>query len=244
MRNRKLLMCLVICVMLVILFLGWNFLSPSSISFDIPFDLLMGKIEQVGKQVEKQTKGYVADDPIQIGLYIEENGMKKLVKEHICSFDMENVMGLFYALPTNEEVVSNESFPTVWNHYWEKYENKEDYKVGYQIQFTMDSGEFIEQTILDPDDAYLMFPKIQFYLYDDVNLIPGKRYYHILQHEMNEKTKCSSAKLVGDKLTEDISSTISLTVFFYRTAEDFEPTTGRYRGKSSYTVQLKQDKKN
>lgn len=217
-------------------------LNPSLNSFQLSSAFLTEKIEQVEKQIGEQTKGYVVDDPIQIGLYIEEDGMKKLVKEHICSFNMEDVMGLFYALPTNEEVVSNESFPTVWNHYWEKYENREDYKVGYQIQFMMNSGEFIEQTILDPDDAYLMFPKVQFYLYDDVNLIPGKRYYHILQHEMNEKTKCSSAKLVGDKLTKNISSPILLTVFFYRTAEDFEPTTGRYRGKSFYTIQLKQEK--
>lgn len=243
MRSRKFLMGLVIiCTTLVILFSIWKMLNPSLNSFQLSSAFLTEKIEQVEKQIGEQTKGYVVDDPIQIGLYIEEDGMKKLVKEHICSFNMEDVMGLFYALPTNEEVVSNESFPTVWNHYWEKYENREDYKVGYQIQFMMNSGEFIEQTILDPDDAYLMFPKVQFYLYDDVNLIPGKRYYHILQHEMNEKTKCSSAKLVGDKLTKNISSPILLTVFFYRTAEDFEPTTGRYRGKSFYTIQLKQEK--
>ena len=103
----------------------------------------------------------------------------------------------------------------------------------------MDDGEVIDQTILNPDHAYLMYPEIQFYLYDDINLIPGKRYYHVTHDDFNENTLCSSAKLVGDKRTPNIASDILLTAFTYDSEDDFEPETGKYRGNSYYTITIK-----
>lgn len=200
------------------------------------------KIYNIAETNEEEIKEpqYIDDNPIKIGLYVREGNYKKLVKdEYYCGWAPEEVLGIFYAVYTTEETISGSSFNNVWKDYLNNYTNIDKYRIGYNIKFTMDNGEVIDQIILNPDHAYLMYPEIQFYLYDDINLIPGKRYYHVTSEEMNENTICSSVKLVGDKKTPNITSSIELTVFTYDSDGDFDKTTGKYRGKSYYTVIIK-----
>lgn len=197
------------------------------------------KTEEIIKNEEEKVPKYVDDNPITVGLYVKEGNYKKLVKEYYCGWDPEEVLGLFYTVYTNEEKISSNNFNLVWKEYLNDYTNIDKYRIGYNIKFTMNTGEIIDQTILTPDHAYLMYPEIQFYLYDDINLVPGKRYYHVTSDEMNENTICSSVKLVGDKKTPNISSDIELTAFTYDSNDDFYPDTGKYRGNSYYTVIIK-----
>ncbi len=192
------------------------------------------KLEEVIEDVVEEV--YVDNNPIQIGLYVKSNSGKKLVTEYTSVWDAEVIMGLFYAIPTNESVVSGKSFEYMWKEYWNKYSNIENYRIGYNIKFTLNTGEIIDRLILNPDHAYTMYPKLQFYLYDDVNLIPGRAYYHVTGPEMTEKTQCTSVKLVGDKETKNIISPIELTVFTYDGTEDFDPLTEKYRGNSYYAI--------
>lgn len=180
---------------------------------------------------------YVDDNPIVVGLYVKEGNYKKLVKDYYCGWDPEEVLGIFYAVYTNEEQISGSNFNLVWKDYLNKYSDVDKYMIGYNLKFTMNDGTVIDQTILNPDHAYLMYPEIQCYLYDDINLVPGKRYYHITSEEMNDNTICSSIKLVGDKKTPNISSKIELTVFTYKSNDDFGAN-GKYRGNSKYTVTI------
>lgn len=83
-----------------------------------------------------------------------------------------------------------------------------------------------------------MFPKVQCYLYDDINLIPGRPYYHITQDIMTEDRICSSIKLVGDKESKNIISPIELTVFTFDGEDDFTPITRKYRGNNKYTIYI------
>ena len=190
------------------------------------------------EEIEEEHKEdvYVDDNPIKIGLYINSNKGKKLITEYTSSWIAEEIMGMFYAIPTNESIAAGANFKTTWDKYWNEYTNIENYRIGYNIKFTLNTGEVVDQIILNPDHAFLMFPKVQFYLYDDVNLIPGKRYYHVTQGEMNDKTQCTSVKIVGDKQTKNIISPIELTVFTFDGQEDFDPTTGKYRGNSHYSI--------
>lgn len=197
------------------------------------------KTEEIIEKEEEKVSTYIDDNPITIGLYVKDGNYKKLVKEYYCGWDPEEVLGIFYAVYTNDEIISNSNFNNVWKEYLNNYTNIDKYRIGYNIKFTMDTGEIIDQIILNPDHAYLMYPEIQFYLYDDINLVPGKRYYHVTSDEMNENTICSSVKLVGDKKTPNIISDIELTVFTYDSSDDFDPNTGKYRGNSHYTVIIK-----
>lgn len=185
---------------------------------------------------------YVDDNTIKVGLYVQDGNYKKLVKDdYYCNWDPEEILGIFYAVYTNDDLISGNSFNTTWTKYLENYTDASKYRIGYNISFEMADGKIIDQRILNPDEAYLMYPEIQFYLYDDINLVPGKRYYHVTSEEMNENTICSSVKLVGDKKTPDIISQINLTVFTYDSDDDFDPNTGRYRGNSSYTINIKRN---
>ncbi|MDD2376733.1 MAG: hypothetical protein PHD15_04965 [Clostridia bacterium] len=197
-------------------------------------EVIVKQVEDIKEEPKEEV--YVDNNPIKIGLYIKSGNEKKIITEYSSVWDAELIMGLFYAIPTNESVVSGKSFEYVWKEYWNKYSNIEKYRIGYNIKFTLNTGEVIDHVILNPDHAYLMFPKLQFYLYDDVNLIPGRAYYHVTQPEMTEKTQCTSVKLVGDKETKNIISPIELTVFTFDGEEDFEPVTGKYRGNSCYTI--------
>ena len=75
------------------------------------------------------------------------------------------------------------------------------------------------------------------YLYDDVNLVPGKAYYHITQDVMYDYTIASSIKLVGDVDSYKIEGPITLKAFCFDTEDDFDEE-GHYRGNSSYTITI------
>lgn len=183
---------------------------------------------------------YVDENPVKLRIYVEEGNAKKLITEYTCSWAPENVFDVFYAVPTQEETISNTDFDTLWKNYINTYPNPENYRIGYNLKFTLASGEIIDSQILNPDDAYYMFPKVMVFLYDDVNLVPGQRYYHITQDVMYDYTICSSIKLVGDVESHNIVSDIELTAFCFDGEDDFDPETGKYRGNSSYTITIKQ----
>ena len=86
-----------------------------------------------------------------------------------------------------------------------------------------------------------MYPKLQCYLYDDINLKPTDRYYHITDETFNDNTICSSIKLVGDVNSNDIVSDVTLTVYTYDGIQDFDEN-GKYRGNSKYEIKLRKEK--
>ncbi len=188
---------------------------------------------------EPKEPEYKDDNPVKLGIYIEQGNNLVLIKEHTCNWSAENVMGLFYAIPTQEEYILNSNFDTMWKNYINNYENADIYRIGYSLDFTLSDGNNMHYQILNPDDAYKTFPKIMSFLYDDINLVPGKPYYHITQDVMYDYTICSSLKLVGDVETSNISSDIKLTAFCWDTEDDFDPETGLYRGHSTYEITIK-----
>lgn len=191
------------------------------------------------EETTTKTETYTDSNPVKIGIYIQKGNTKSLItNEYSCNWDPEEIMGLFYVVPTLDPTLPNSSFSELWKSYINEYPNSNSYRIGYNIKFTLNTGEVIDRTILNPDNAYYMFPKIMVFLYDDVNLIPGKRYYHITNDEMNDKTICSSVKLVGDVETQNIISPIELTAFCFDSKDDFDENTNKYRGNSFYTITI------
>ena len=189
--------------------------------------------------VEEVKTLYVDNNTVKLGIYVDNGYNLELVtQDYYCDWSPENVMGLFYAVPTREETLPNTNFDTMWKDYINEYPNAQECKIGYSLEFTLDDGSEKYYTILNPDDAYYTFPKIMSFLYDDVNLVPGKAYYHITQDVMYDYTICSSIKLVGDVDTYTIASDIKLTAFCFDSEDDFDEQ-GRYRGNSYYTITIK-----
>ena len=189
--------------------------------------------------VEEIKPEYVDNNTVELGIYVDNgNNLELVTNDYYCDWSPENVMGLFYVVPTREETLPNTNFDTMWKNYINEYPNAEDCRIGYSLEFTLNDGSDMYYTILNPDDAYYTFPKIMSFLYDDVNLVPGKPYYHITQDVMYDYTICSSIKLVGDVDTYTIASDIKLTAFCFDSEDDFDEQ-GRYRGNSYYTITIK-----
>lgn len=189
-------------------------------------------------QEEKEPE-YVDKNNVNLGLYVDNGtNLELITDDYYCDWSPENVMGVFYAIPTQENTLPNTNFDTMWKDYINNYPNANDCRIGYALEFTLNDGNQMYFTILNPDDAYYTFPKVMSFLYDDVNLVPGKAYYHITQDVMYDYTICSSLKLVGDVDTYTIASDIKLTAFCFDSEDDFDDN-GRYRGNSSYTINIK-----
>ncbi len=185
---------------------------------------------------------YIDENPIKVGLYTKKSGYFELIDyDYIASWSPENVIGQFYILPTTETKIYSSSYKDAWQQYFSKYseyENINNIRIGYNLQFTLNNGETINRNVLNPDDAYTFFPKVMVFLYDDIAYITGTKYYHITQDTMNTNTMCSSIKLVGDVESKNISSDIILTVFTFDTSDDFD-SNNSYIGNSYYTITLK-----
>lgn len=189
--------------------------------------------------IEEIEPQYVDENTVKLGIYVDNGYNLELVtQDYYCDWSPENVMGLFYAVPTQEETLPNTDFDTMWKDYINEYPNAQDCRIGYSLEFTLNDGTQMYYKILNPDDAYYTFPKVMSFLYDDVNLVPGKAYYHITQDVMYDYTICSSIKLVGDVDTYTIASDIKLTAFCFDSEDDFDEN-GHYRGNSSYTITIK-----
>lgn len=189
-------------------------------------------------QEEKEPE-YVDENNVKLGLYVDNGtNLELITDDYYCDWSPENVMGLFYAIPTQENTLPNTNFDTMWKDYINNYPNANDCRIGYALEFTLNDGNQMYFTILNPDDAYYTFPKVMSFLYDDVNLVPGKPYYHITQDVMYDYTICSSLKLVGDVDTYKITSDIKLTAFCFDSEDDFDDN-GHYRGNSYYTITIK-----
>lgn len=240
--KRYIILGIIACSILIPIYFSINYIELNKIQ-------LNDKLEELDEKmnIRKKTKSnaeYVDNCNIKIGLYMVKGKEKVLVNDdYYTSFEPEDIMGIFYAVYSNEEKLQQGTYYNVWNNCLEKYENAKDYKIGYNIKFKMQDGTKVDQIILNPDDAYLMYPEIQFYLYDDINLIPGRPYYHVTKETVTDKTIYSSMKIVGDKKTPQIEGNITLDVFAYDGKEDFDPNTGKYRGNCKYTVIIKNKSK-
>ncbi len=200
------------------------------------------KVEKINESsdrkisIKKITYVYVDDNPIKIGIY--RKSTRQLLTEYSSSWKPEEIIGIFSVFATTDNTISKNSFDTVWKSYWNKQEKAAEYKIGYNISFTLNDGTKVDRTILNPLEATYMFPKVMFFVYDDVNLIPGRAYSHVTQEEWNDKTLLTTVKLVGDVETKNIEGKIKLTAFTYKNKRDFDPKTGKYRGNSYYTINI------
>lgn len=187
---------------------------------------------------QKDSDIKIDNNPITLGLYTQSNSGKTLTKNFSSNWSKDEIIGMFYTVYTNKATISGNSFTSVWTTYYNEYSNIEKYKIGYNIKYTLKNGDIIDKQILKPDDVPSLFVNLQVYLYDDVTPMPGRRYYHMTQPEVTDKTIYTSIKIVAYKETVNVVSPIELTAFTYDGIEDFDKITGKYTGKSLYKTTI------
>ena len=197
------------------------------------------EIENTEIEIEEtiEEPKYKDENQVPISLYIEQGDQLVKISEYSCDWSPENVLNLFYAIPSTEESISSYNFDSMWKEKIAAYPNGDKCRIGYQVSFKYEDGETYTYNLKCPDDTYFTFPKVMTYLYDDVNLVPGKPYYHITQDVMYDYTIASSIKLVGDVDSDKIEGPITLTAFCFDSEDDFDEE-GNYRGNSKYTLNI------
>lgn len=175
---------------------------------------------------------YIDNNPIKVGLY--SNG--KLVTTYKNKFRNNVDIANFDVYFTNEKNVNDSNTKNNWNKYYNKYDNIEDYKIGFYITFK-DSEKVYEKIVLDPDVEFALAPYIYIYIYDDIHVSDNSWYSHLTKDTYNEKTIFSSIKLYMAEHSDKIISPITLTVFTYKSKNDFNEL-GYYRGNSYYTITI------
>ena len=185
---------------------------------------------------EKQNE-YIDNNPIKLGLYLyngpQSNRTKQKILETnwILNVDLCSLEVYF----TEEDEIPGTNQKKLFNNYLSNYQNINNYKIGYKIEFQT-PNEKISKTILTPNDTNIIYDYMQIYLYDDINQ-NASWYDHIDNEEYNENTILSSIKLTGSTKTDEITSDITLTAFTYDT-DDLDET-NNYRGNSKYSVTIK-----
>lgn len=180
---------------------------------------------------------YIDNNPITLGLYQNKSGTKTLINSLDSPLIIYQDIASFEVYYTNELTITGNQ-KTLWNNYYNQYQNINNYKIGYYISFDTQSGK-IEKTILNPSDVESFFDYIQIYLYDDINQ-NSSWYSHITTNEISEKTILTSIKLTASTKIKEVTSDIDLKVFTYD-YDDFD-SNNNYRGKSSYNLTIKQQK--
>lgn len=191
-------------------------------------------------ETETQTVAYVGNEnPVKmINFYYKDKtkGARVLVDGYEGPFTKGKDIAEYELYATNEEKISIDYFRDVWYSYWDLYPGAEAFKLGYEITFTVEDGKVIKEKIMSPKDTESFFDYIEVYLYDDTNQPKGQWYSHVLESQMNEKTRLTTIKLTAGKDIEKVGDEISVTVFIYKDDKDFHPETGEYIGGCKKTI--------
>ncbi len=167
-----------------------------------------------------------------IGIYtLKGNTLTRLHKFNT-QLVVEKDINTFQIFPSNEEKVTlTSAFGPSFHNEWIKYPN---IKQGFNIKFTLNTGEEISYNILNPSQTFDKWEYLMNYLYDDYANY-GKSFYSHLE-SANENTLYTSFKMQASYYSKSITSKIELTAFTYDSEDDF--LNGEYRGKSKHKIDI------
>lgn len=183
-------------------------------------------------EIEEKKEEYIDTNPIKIAFYTGNGSYKKL-NSFSSKVEAFKEIGIFSILLSDEDEVSGSNRKSLYKELSSKYENFNNYKIGYSVKFETTDGE-VHENILKPQvyNSYSFGEYLYVWLYDDINTTGW--HSHIEPEEYNDNTVLSSIKLMWGNNSEKITSNIELSVFTYD-ADDFDEL-GHYRGNSISSV--------
>lgn len=181
---------------------------------------------------------FIDNNPIVLGLYKYYGKAKnrELIQEYVAPWEYHKDISSFEVFYTNDLEINNKWLPTTFDEYKNNYEDIDNYRIGYIIEFST-INENIKKTILTPKDTEDFFKYLEVYLYDDYHRQNGVWYSHTTENEFKEETLLTSIKLTAGTNIAEINSDIKVFVFTYDN-DDFDQN-NNYRGKSIYNIVVK-----
>jgi len=186
---------------------------------------------------EEEEDAYVDDNPITVGLYVGLNGTTTLVDHFDSTWKQYTDIIVFSTFYTQEKTLAADSVAGSFDSGKNNYSNINNYRIGYNVKFTVKNGEVIDRTILNITDSILSTEYLLFYFYDDILHRNDSWYSHITEAEWNTSTMMTSFKITGGTVYNEVTSPVEVTVFTYDSTDDFDAN-GKYRGNSKYTAIL------
>lgn len=196
------------------------------------------EIKKVKKEETKEVKEIYNDlNNTDIGLYIEKGNKLELVTEYKTNIKSVTDIGVFQIYPSHEnEIILNNKFGNSFYEKWTMLDNYQNLKIGFNLKYTLDNGEEVTHTILDPSTTMKTgYEFIVAYLYDDYKNRNSNFYSHIEESDYNSESLFTSIKLFSNN-TDRVVSKIKFTVFTYDTPDDIIDL--EYRGNSKYEITI------
>lgn len=196
------------------------------------------KQDNIKPNITEEKNEYMDNNPLEIGLYkyYGRNKNRELITEYANNWNYHQDISSFEVFYTNEQSITGNYFQDTFKYYYDKYENIDNYKIGYLISFITIDGE-INKMILSPKDTEEFYNYLEVYLYDDYHREKGVWYSHTTEDEYNNNTLLTSIKFTAGKNVKEIISDISLMAFTYD-YDDFDES-NNYRGISKYSIIVK-----
>lgn len=217
----------VIILILILLISGCSLNNNNTIVEEIKEDNIAENKEDI----------YKDENEVKIGIFLYDNNYSnksRIEDTYYTDFVSGQDIGSFEVFLTDEEVVNGSNFKNTWNNYYNKYDNIENHKIGFNIKFILNDGTNYNSNYLEPD-TYKFGDYFYTYLYDDINQEDGAYYSHI--ETMTENTLLTSIKIYGTTNIDKVENII-LSAFTYDTEDDFDEE-GNYRGNSIYVIRIK-----
>lgn len=190
------------------------------------------------KDVEVSAPTYTDNNTTPISFYrLQGNKLIKLT-ELTKKLNVEEDIGIFQVYPSNEnEIVLNKSFSESFYDEWQKYNQNNNIKIGFNIKFSL-ANENVSYNIFSPANTFDKWEYLMNYLYDDY-ANRGKGFYsHIEENEYNESTLFTALKIQSSYQCNEITSPIQVTVFTYDSDDDFENNEYRGNSKQTFTINI------
>lgn len=204
--------------------------------------------EPVKKEIDKPTiieepiveePKYVDDNPIKLSFYLDEGANWHKQNEYYSPMTAYQDIEWFNIFLSQDDYIPITSIKNDWSIAASKYENVNNYRIGYELSFKTKDGKEIIETITKPLNLfdYKFAEYVYIWVYDDVNAT-SDWYSHLEPEQYNEQTWMSSIKLMATEATQDIDGPINLKVFTFKDENDFDPDTNQYRGNSWTTLKI------
>ncbi|MFR1517902.1 MAG: hypothetical protein ACLSVG_03865 [Clostridia bacterium] len=153
--------------------------------------------------------------PDQLGLYVNENGVRKLIRDsHTADWTAGQDIKCYEAVASREASLTGANFAEIWNTCWNKYTNTKRVKIGYHVDIRLKTGETISYDVKTPEDTKRNREYVETYLYDDVHQTPGQWYSHLETGDLTEETIATSIKFTAGNKIGEIEK-IRLAAYFY-----------------------------
>lgn len=194
-------------------------------------------LDQQEDEIEIIEDVYKDENEVKLGLFLYDNNYhnkERLEDTYYTNFISGKDIGSFEVFLTDDKVVNGTNFKNTWNTYYNKYNNIENHKIGFNIKFMLSDGTNYNSTYLKPD-TYKHGDYFYTYLYDDINVKDGEYYSHI--ETMTEDTLLTSIKIYATSGIDKVENII-LSAFTYDTEDDFDEE-GNYKGNSIYVIRIK-----